>query len=613
VTPSRSAPWRLVLAGALLSSAAASCGSKNDSGPAAPIVGGPTATVTGVVIGSSGNGLPLANVTVTASPSAGGTATSNSFGVFTLTIPANTTVAIGGSLAGFAVHSSTVQLAAGETRAIPMVLATVGATQTVFANAGGKVTDPVSKTAITLPVGYVTGTSTAQVQVTGLDPTSFQVLAMPGTFAAVGQFGSSVSLEPFAIAEIRIGDGAGGTFPLAQPAVVELHLPGALASDPRAGMGSTVPCVRYDPADGLWKHFAGGQVVASSVDGQPAVRVTVSSLSWIAAGFLNGSNSCVSGAVMSGLNPVAGATVQAYPGGTDISDGAGGFQVPVPPGALVRVVATRPGVGTIEIGSVSSVGGKLGAGCTSADVSLTGGGAPPTFSVQAQIRHEKVFPGVPVDAATVRIFSNTSPPVPLNGALVTLSSPVHSWVLPLLSNGVYGRTSWGTSFTLDAGYTHTLGIDLEPDGVVDATAQVLMPGKPVILAPDGVNDVGATFVASWSDPEASGGTYTARYIGSVESESFGTFPAIFALKPPAGSDTIGTGVGQPEYAMPNDPLIAGQYVFRLWATNGPVRYPVGNTVQFATPNIVSTRMLGYFSAVAKADSIRFNSIGDALP
>lgn len=602
------------MAGVALLALAASCSKKDSGTPGGPQVPGPTATLTGLVIGASGSGLPLAGVTISSSPSAGPSAVTNSFGNFTLTVPANSKVAVTGSLSGFASHPTSVQLAAGETRAMALVLAPTGANQTVFTAGGGKVTDLASKSAVTCPANFVTGTSSAQVSVTGLDPTSQLVLAMPGTFAAQTLFGGSAGLEPFAFAEVRVGDGVGGSFPLAAPVTIEMKLPPALVSDPRVEIGFLVPCLRYHEADGLWKVFGDGEVVASSVDGLPAVRVTVSSLSWFAAGFLNGTNSCIEGVVTSGGAPVGGAQVQAYPGGTDVTEADGGYRVSVPPGAPVQLVAVRVAAGAVSVGGGSAVGGKAGAPCVSKALSLSGGGPPPTFTVFAQLNRGRDFIGVVRDAATVRIFSNGSPSLPLNGARVELFDQIAFNTLPLIAPGIYGViTGQPGPFSLHDGETYTLRIDLEPDGVVDGTAQVQMPERPTITAPLAGEQVGTSFNASWIDPNAGALGYSVRYIGSIESGSFGTFPAIFALQTPASNTTIGTGVGQPAFNMPNNPLIAGQYTFRLWATNGPVRYPVGNTLQFAAPNIVNTRMQGWFSAVARADSVVFNSLGDGEP
>ena len=604
----RSRGWRAAIAGLMVAAFVSAC-SKNDSGPAGPVAG-PTATLTGLVIGGS-SGLPLSNVAISASPSAGAGATTNSFGIFTLTVPANAKVAVTGRLTGYAPHPISVQLSSGETRAIPLVLAPVGATQTVFTASGGKVTDTGAKSAVTLPPNFVTGTSTAQVSVTGIDPTSQRVLAMPGTFAAQNLFGGSASLEPFACAEVRVGDGAGGSFPLAAPVVLELHIPASLVSDPRVDPGSAVPCLRYDEAAGVWKVFTDGTVVTSSVDGQPAVRVTVNSLSWFAAGFLNGTNACVEGLVTSGGNPVAGATVQAYPGGSALSDAGGAYRVPVPPSTLAQLVAVRASIGTLLVGGASATGGKAGTPCVSAAIALTGGGPSQTFTVHAQLVRGRDFIGIVRDAATAKIATNSGSPQPLSGARVELANQLATHVLPLVSPGVYALTSG--PFSLTAGETYTLNVDLEPDGVVDGSAQVQMPARPAISAPQNAEVVGPSFNASWIDPRAGTFGYSVRYIGSVESGSFGNFPSIFALSTPASNTTIGNGVGQPQFGMPNDPLITGQYTFRLWATNGPVRYPVGSTLQFAAPNIATPRITGWFSAVARADSVVFNSLGDGGP
>ncbi len=611
--PGRPGARRAAAAALSLALLSASCASKRgDDAPPPTAPAGPTATLTGTAIG--GSGLPLAGLSVSSVPSAGPAAVTNSSGFFSLTVPANTKFAATGRAAGYAPHPVSAQLATGETRSVALVMAPLGATQTVFTAAGGTVADPGSKSAVTLPSGFVTGSSSAQVSVTGIDPTSSRVIAMPGTFAARNVFGGAGALEPFAIADVRLGDGAGGSFALATPALLRLRVPDALATDARVAIGQFVPCFRYDDTAGEWQGFATGEVFASPVDGKPEVRVTVASLSWFAAGFLNGSNACVEGVVSGGGAGVAGATVQAYPGGAVVSGAGGAYRVSVPPETFVRLIATRPATGSVSLGSATATGGALGTPCVTVPITLAGGGASTFFTVEAEISRGRALIGVPRDAATVRIRSTAATPVPLNGARVDLEDPTHLRTLPQLANGVYGMvTGQSPGFSLIPGEIYTLRVDLEPDGVVDATAQVLMPGQPLITEPLDDDVLAASFTASWSDPLSGQIGYSARYIGSVESGSFGTFPAIFTDLSPGASHVVGTGTGQPQFSMPNDPLVTGGYVFRLWATNGPVRYPVGNTVQFATPNLVGSRITGWFSAVAKADSVRFNSIGDGGP
>lgn len=568
-----------------------------------------TATLTGIVYGSNGGGLPLSGATVASVPAAGASATSNALGVFTLTVPAGSPITVTASRAGFAEHPFQTQLTTGETRAVTLVIRPLGGTSTVTAAAGGKVTDATSRAAITLPAGFVTGHANAVVGVTGLDPTTEDALAFPGTIAAESSVGALLSLAPVASAEVRIGDGVGADYPLAGSATLEMRLATSLQSDNvNYGLGFSIPCFSWDEASGRWKFYANGSIETSSVDGQKCVRLTVTHLTWFAAGLLNGSNACVSGVVTSNGLPVSGATVQAFPGTTDLSKADGSYRVSAPPNAHVEIVASRPATGSVRIASGAVTSGGAGGSCASQALALQFAGPPPTFTIAGQIIRGRNPLGVPFDQAFVSVVANTSPnPTPLNGSAVQIGDGLTWRTIPFKSNGLYSVPS---GFTLVAGTTYTLRVDLEPDGAFDATAAVLMPGKPQINAPTADQLVDPSFTATWTDPAAGVGLYTAHYIGSIESGSFGNFPAQFVVDAPAASRVIGTGTGQPQYFMTNDPLLAGSYLFRLWATNGPVRFAVGNQKIFTDPNITgATNVSGWFSAIAIADSIPFNSLG----
>ena len=118
-----------------------SCSKKGGGGGTVAPPTTATATVTGVTLGSAG--LPLANSTVSCTPSAGVTATSNSFGYFSLKVPANTPISITASHAGFADHPIPFQLATNENRALTIVLTPFGGTGSLTVSSGGKVTDNV--------------------------------------------------------------------------------------------------------------------------------------------------------------------------------------------------------------------------------------------------------------------------------------------------------------------------------------------------------------------------------------------------------------------------------------------------------------------------------------
>ena len=607
----RSAALLLLLSGL----AVLSCSKKGGGGNPVSPPGGSTATVTGVTLG--GGGLPLANATISASPSAGTTAKSNSFGYFSLKVPANAAVAITASHAGFADHPLSIQLATGETRAVTFVMAPFGGTASLNVSSGGKVTDLGARTAITLPGDFTTGTSFAVVNVTGIDPTTAQSLGMPGTIVAENSLGTVLNVEPATAAEVRIGDGADTDFPLVQPATLEMHLPAALAASIDFGLGDAVPCFRYDDASGHWKFEASGQVALSSVDGQKCVKLTITHLSWYLAGFLNGSAGCVSGTVFDGGVPVAGATVEAFPGGMDVTKADGTYRVSAPADAAVQLVATRPGTGTVTFGSSNTIASPPGGLCTDESIALTPAPPPTTYLIAGQLLHGKDG-FITRDEVYVSVEAETSPsPTPLDGCVVQISDGITTKTIAPSGTtpGLYQAvTGFPNAVSLQAGHRYTLSVDIEPDGHVDATATALMPGQPTIDNPSPGSVQNPKFTASWSDL-VTGTVDTVIYIGSFSSDAFGTVPSQFALAAPANSFAVGTGVGQPQYFMPNDSLeVGGSYTFRLWATNGPVRYPVGTNLIFTNPNVGSTtpgatNVLGWFSAISMADSVVFTDFG----
>lgn len=573
-----------------------------------------TATVNGVVLGSAG--LPLANATVACTPSAGATATSNSFGYFSLKVPAGTSITIIASHDGFADHPIPFQLATGTTRAITFVMAPFGGTGTLSVSSGGKVADNGAKTAITLPGDFTSGSSFAVVNVTGIDPTTSQVLGMPGTIVAENSLGTTLDAQPATLAEVRIGDGGDTDFPLVKPATLEMHLSASvLAADPSLfALGDAVPCFRYDDATGHWKYEADGVVALSSVDGEKCVKVTITHLSWYMAGFLNGSSGCVSGIVYDDGIPVAGATVQAFPGGFDVTQANGSYHVSAPTEASVRLVATRPGVGAVTYGSSAAVASAAGGACTDQSITLTPAAPPTTYVIEGQLLRGRVGL-LTVDEVFVKVTALTSPsPTPVDGCDVELSDGIATTkIFPAGTPGLYQAvTATPHAVTLQAGRQYTLHVDVDPDGHFDAVATALLPGQPTIDHPSAGEVMNPKFTASWTDA-VTGTVDTVTYIGSITSNSFGTVPSQFAVKAPAGSFAVGTGVGQPEYSFPNDSLeVGGSYTFRLWATNGPVRY--GPNQVFATPNVGpttpgATNILGWFSAIAMADSVSFSDLG----
>ncbi len=346
--------------------------------------------------------------------------------------------------------------------------------------------------------------------------------------------------------------------------------------------------------------------------------MTVQQTGWFAAGFLATTTGCVSGTVLAGGAPVAGATVEAFPGGLDVTPGNGSYHVTAPAGVKVQLVATRPGAGAVTLGSAKATAGSAGGACASQSLSITPLGPPTTYTISAQLlRGRTAF--IVRDQVRVAVVANTSPTAtPLDGAVVQISdaSAGGAWqTVPLQSSGLYvAITGSPGAISFVAGHEYRLRVDLEPDGVFDATAKVLMPGTPTIVSPANQDVVNPEFTASWSDL-ATGTVDSVIYIGSFTSDAFDVVPAQFAVHAPTSGVPIGTGTGQPQFFMPNDSLtVGGPYTFRLWATNGPVRYRVGSQTIFAAMNVTptaptATNIFGWFSAIAQADSVQFTELG----
>src|SRR5262249_26949102 len=163
--------------------------------------------------------------------------------------------------------------------------------------------------------------------------------------------------------------------------------------------------------------------------------------------------------------------------------------------------------------------------------------------------------------------------LPYDGAKVQVTANGSTKTLPSLGPGIYGLvTGQNVGINLQRGYPYTLTIDFDNDGVVDATSQILMPGAVSIItpAPDAIEN--PSFDAQWTDDATSSFDSSTRYVGSFEWLTFGSIPNQFVASYPLLAYTVGNGVGDPALHMTNDPLGSGQFTFRLWATNGPIRY-----------------------------------------
>ena len=152
------------------------CGKKASS------VSGPHSSGTGLLsglvtlVGSAGT--PIVGATVTAS--SGATTLTNASGQFTLTIPADQNVRVDVTKPGYTLNQLQERMSANETRPVAVGLMAAGNTAAVGVSSGGSVTDPSSSATIALPPNFVTATGPVTATITGLDPTTDQIQALPG-------------------------------------------------------------------------------------------------------------------------------------------------------------------------------------------------------------------------------------------------------------------------------------------------------------------------------------------------------------------------------------------------------------------------------------------------
>lgn len=95
------------------------------------------------------------------------------------------------------------------------------------------------------------------VTVTGLDPTTDQIRALPGGLEALDGNGQPVYLSPVSFAEYTVKDASGNVLQFnpsaSQGADIELPIPAVLQGQPGYENGDPIECYVYDPADGKWK------------------------------------------------------------------------------------------------------------------------------------------------------------------------------------------------------------------------------------------------------------------------------------------------------------------------------------------------------------------------
>jgi hypothetical protein len=590
---------------ALLALGGAGCGKKDKT----TNPGDPTATVSGFVQNAVG-GAPVAGATVLAS--SGASTTSDGSGRFSLTVAANQRVRIDVTKSGFSLNQLVVQLAKNEAKSYTVGLMTAGTSASVAPAAGGTVTDAGSGAVLALPANFVTASGPVTVTVTGLDPTTDQIKALPGGLDALDAGGNPVYLQPVSFAEYTVKDAAGNVLqfnPSASAgADIELPIPASLQGQPGYEDGDPIECYVYDPADGKWKTPVPGVVGPSSVNGDPAIKATIFHLSWYGGAPASSEIACVEGTVTLNGTPLANVDVEAFPGGNTRTDANGHYQVQAAVNSEVRVVATQVSGTTFRTGEGSVQTGSSAVKCAHLDIAL-GGEQEGEYSVMAFLSSGWVYWGDQDGAFAILSFGPPISSVPVEGATVQVGTGSTFYTLPHVASGVYVLMSGTSGFSLAPGQIYTLRIDFTSDGSFDASGQVRMVGRPTITAPGDGATVGASFTATWTDPGTSVGGYSAAYFGEVVDAVEDTIARMFVTN--QLTKAIGNGVVDPVYGFPNDPLAAGDYQIGLLAGNGPTWFVFGDSAFSYLPNVTGTNASGYFTAIASSDTVSFTSTGAA--
>jgi len=591
---------RLALGLALLI-APAGCSKKNDSGGTAPTTS--SGTLSGVVSQAGASAIAGASVKT----SAGGSTTTDGTGHFSISIPANQDVRVDVTKAGFTLNQQIVRLTPNQAAGVTVALLAEGATQSVTVSAGGAVTDPNSNAKISLPPDFVTASGPVSVTITGLDPTGAQIEALPGGLEAVDGSGATKYLKPVSFAEYTVKDAAGNTLQYnaaaAAGADIELPIPASLVGQPGYANGDPIECYVYDPADGKWKTPVPGVIGPSSVDGEPAIKATIFHLSWYGGAPASDEIACVSGTVTDGQgHPVAGVHVEAYPGGSTTTDAQGHYQVQAAANSSVRVVASKPGTGTtfwVDTKTVTT--GGTGAPCATADFALVQ--TEGVYSAIALINKEEDLSSIYLDLTIGAAGGEDGTPVA--GATVKLADGTTTWTIPEYQPGLYFLNSTmqtTPALNLAPGRTHTLTIDYDGNGTVDATGQCQLVGQLITTNPTEGSNQPASYTATWTDEASTVPGYAPTYIAS-NYKTGGTEVGLYVTT--SRQYVIGNGVVDPITNLPNPALTAGSWQFNVAAGSGPFAEIYNTPGVPLAPNITGPATSGYFYSYQYADPVNY--------
>ena len=585
------------------------CGSTSGgvSGPT-----GGTATINGFISLAGTGDVPVAGATVTTT--SGASTTTNAGGQFTLTVPAGQDVRLDVTKANHTLNQLHVTLASGERRAVAVGLLAAGNIAPVVVASGGSLTDLSSNAKISFPPNFVNATGPVSVTITGLDPTTDQIQALPGGLQAVDGTGATNYLKPVSFAEYTVKDAAGNVLPYnpsaGAGANIELPIPASLRGQPGYANGDPIECYVYDPADGKWKTPVPGVIGPSSVDGQPAIKATIFHLSWYGGAPATTDVSCVHGTVRDSLgNPLPGVSVEAFQGSRGTTDGSGNFELQAAANSSVRVVASRLVGNVFQTASDTVQTAGPGTPCLLANLVLKSRTA--SYSVNAQLA-ELDDGGTPVSSVFVQLMlGDEVTGTPVSGALVQVGTGGTWHTITEAAPGTGYYFSAG-DFTLTPGALYTLRIDYGNNGSFDATGQVHMASIADVTTPAQSSIQPRTFTAAWTDPGAGVSGYAPTYVGfNSHSDAQGNLTMHTMFLTTTSSRVLGSGVADPLLGMPNPPLTAGLYELMLSSSAGPYGLSSGTPGIPSAPNVSGNGTVGYFYSHSFTPEILYSSSGSA--
>ncbi len=588
-----------------------SCKTKN-SNPVSPGGGVGATAVNGIVrdAGSPTNAvLAGASVKVTG----GATATTDANGMFSVAVTPAVNQTITVSKDGYSSNAVVVNLASGTSRDVAVNLLQTGSTQSVPVTAGGTVTDTKSNAVLKLPSGFVTASGNVSVTVTGLDPTSEQIRALPGGLQAIDANGNAKYLQPVSFAEYVVKDANGNVLQFnsqaSSGANIELPIPASLRGKPGYRTGDPIECYVYDPSDGKWKTPVPGVVGPSSVDGSPAIKATIFHLSWYGGAPALNQRACIKGYVRNSNGSAAvGADVEAFPGGTGTTDANGFFDIDAAPSSNVRVVASVLSGSLISTAEIVVYTGSSTDSCYVAPDLTLGLPQQGTFEVDATLYKGGSGQSI-IDFAAVDIKLKTPAGTTSNydGADVKIGYNGQYTTIPSVGSGsylAYTGMPGAANFSLSPGQQYDIRIDFDKNGTVDATGSVRMVGVSTITNPADSSTVPNHFTATWSDNGAAVPGYGANYWVTISGDSAYRYFLTTTTSKAVGDGSVDSSFYG--YYLSNAPLPAGQYTMSVWSFNGPAGFL---TVGTPLPNINGQNVSGYFYAYYFGQSISFNSSG----